>query len=76
MTLFRQFWVDCHSNGACYRPLSPGSLPHTDEAVRRTLVLPAWAKHVPDLADQYASAFEKIAANMGELAEHQAGERE
>jgi dTDP-4-amino-4,6-dideoxygalactose transaminase len=76
MTLFRQFWVDRHVNGACYHPLSPGSLPHTDEAVRRTLVLPAWGKQAPDLVDQYATAFDKIAAHMGELAGYQARKHE
>ena len=75
MSLFRQLWIDRHANGARYRALPPGALPHTDEAVRRTLVLPAWGQPAPELVDQYAAAFDKVAANMDALTRYQAEKR-
>jgi perosamine synthetase len=71
MNLFRQLWVDQYPNGTRYQPLPLGALPNTESVLARNLILPAWAVPAPDLVDQYAVAFRKVADNMDRLAQYQ-----
>ena len=71
MDLFRQMWVDSYPNGTQYTPLPPGSLPNTDNIVKRTITIPSWGHPAITLVDQYASAFHKLAQNMDKLADYQ-----
>ena len=76
MSLFRQFWVDSHPNGARYTPLPANGLPNTDSVLARTIVLPAWGAPAPKLVDQTVAAFQKVSSQMARLADYQREKRE
>jgi dTDP-4-amino-4,6-dideoxygalactose transaminase len=72
LALFGQFWPVEHANGARYTPLPAGALPHTEDLLARTLLLPVPAVPAADLMDQYVVAFHKVAGALDELAAYQA----
>lgn len=66
--LYAQLWPVRHENGVEYRPLTRGSLAH-NEALRRDFMLfTIPAEESPQLMDQIATAIEKVAASMPQLA--------